>query len=739
MKHLKNLILVVATAIILILITATIVESSKGTAFVRQHIYTSAWFVVLWAALAVVAAVYIVLRKNKSNVSTSVLLVHASFLVILLGAFTSWNMAESGTIHLRQNETTSTMKDEEGKTKELGFEVSLKNFNVVNYPGTDAPMDYVTTLTANTQEIKVSMNNIGSFNGYRFIQSGYDSDMQGTTLGVYHDPWGIGITYTGYALLFISLIATMASKKTRMRHLYRKALSLQGAKAWAVTALLAVSSFATSANAQEMVKIDGDIADDFGKICVLYNSRITPINTVATSFVTKLCGKPTWDGLSSNQVFAGWIFDVPYWETVKMIEIKEKKAQELLGINGKWASFDDFWDSYNNYKLDAPLKKAYKDGDTKLQKQLRDADEKFNIIRMLYGGEMLKMFPYAGKQGHMQWFAPGQPLGNLKLDEKELVFIKKSMDYLAESIITGDKARAEEIAKKIYSYQHVRGKAVVPTKFRIYTETFYNKTNAQRLPVMLYLTLSLVLAIVSTLSLNNGKQKKTRLVSSVLTWVMLIHTTLLLALRWFVSGHLPMSNGYETMQFMAWATLIVTLVMQKRFLPVKQFGPLLSSFALLVAMITDGNPQITQLMPVLQSPLLSVHVMVIMFSYALFGLTALIGLQGLIAHHRKQEEKEQQLAALSQFLLYPAVALIAIGIFIGAIWANVSWGRYWSWDSKETWALVTMLIYSAPLHADIKWLRKAQHMHIYMLLAFLSVLMTYFGVNYFLSGMHSYA
>ena len=741
MKHLKNLILVVATAIILILITATIVESSKGTAFVRQHIYTSAWFVVLWAALAVVAAVYIVLRKhkNKSNVCTSVLLVHASFMVILLGAFTSWTMAESGTIHLRQNETTSTMKDEEGKTKELGFEVSLKNFNVVNYPGTDAPMDYVTMLTANTQEIKVSMNNIGSFNGYRFIQSGYDSDMQGTTLGVYHDPWGIGITYTGYALLFISLIATMVSKKTRMRHLYRKALSLQGAKAWAVTALLAVSSFATSANAQEMVKIDGDIADDFGKICVLYNSRITPINTVATSFVTKLCGKPTWDGLSSNQVFAGWIFDVPYWETVKMIEIKEKKAQELLGINGKWASFDDFWDSYNNYKLDAPLKKAYKDGDTKLQKQLRDADEKFNIIRMLYGGEMLKMFPYAGKQGHMQWFAPGQPLGNLKLDEKELVFIKKSMDYLAESIITGDKARAEEIAKKIYSYQHVRGKAVVPTKFRIYTETFYNKTNAQRLPVMLYLTLSLLLAIVSTLSLNNGKQKKTRLVSSVLTWVMLLHTTLLLALRWFVSGHLPMSNGYETMQFMAWATLIVTLVMQKRFLPVKQFGPLLSSFALLVAMITDGNPQITQLMPVLQSPLLSVHVMVIMFSYALFGLTALIGLQGLIAHHRKQEEKEQQLAALSQFLLYPAVALIAIGIFIGAIWANVSWGRYWSWDSKETWALITMLIYSVPLHADIKWLRNAQHMHIYMLLAFLSVLMTYFGVNYFLSGMHSYA
>ena len=220
---------------------------------------------------------------------------------------------------------------------------------------------------------------------------------------------------------------------------------------------------------------------------------------------------------------------------------------------------------------------------------------------------------------------------------------------------------------------------------------------------------------------------------------MLVHTTLLLALRWYVSSHLPMSNGYETMQFMAWATLIVTLLMQKRFLPIRQFGPLLSSFALLVAMITDGNPQITQLMPVLQSPLLSVHVMVIMFSYALFGLMALIAIQGIAAHYRRETEQESRLAALSLFLLYPAVALIAIGIFIGAVWANVSWGRYWSWDSKETWALITMLIYSAPLHSDLKWLRRPLHIHIYMLLAFLSVLMTYFGVNYFLSGMHSYA
>lgn len=200
-----------------------------------------------------------------------------------------------------------------------------------------------------------------------------------------------------------------------------------------------------------------------------------------------------------------------------------------------------------------------------------------------------------------------------------------------------------------------------------------------------------------------------------------------------------MANGFETMQFMAWATLIVTIIMQKRFEPIRQLGPLLAAFALLVAMITDANPQITQLMPVLQSPLLSVHVMVIMFAYALFGLMALIAIEGITAHCQGDSRQTAQLAALSQLLLYPAVALIAIGIFIGAVWANVSWGRYWSWDAKETWALITMLIYSAPLHSDLKWIGKPLHLHIYMLLAFLSVLMTYFGVNYFLSGMHSYA
>ena len=736
MKHLKRLILIVAAAIIVVLTTATIVESSKGTPFVREHIYSALWFVVLWAALAVAATVYIVLRRLYRK--PLVFLVHISFLVILLGAFVSWNLSESGSIHLRHGEATGVMKSAAGESMDLGFRVTLSDFSVVNYPGTDAPMDYITTLAADGQTIRVSRNHIGDYQGYRFMQSGYDSDMQGTTLAVYHDPVGIGITYTGYAMLLVALIAMMFSRHTRLRRLYHEALALPGTKALVALLLMTAPALATTAGAQERVKIDSHVADELGRVCVLYNSRITPINTVASNFVTELCGKPSWDGLSATEVFAGWMFDVPYWETAKMIEIKDPKAQQLLGIEGRWASFADFWDTYNHYKLDAPLKTAYRNGDSRLQKQLRDADEKFNIVRMLYSGEMLKMFPYTDRKGSMEWFAPGEPLGNIALKGEELVFVRKSMDYLAESILTGDNARATEIVKKIYSYQHVRAKTVIPSRLRISMEIVYNRINALHFPVKLYLTLSLLLAIASTIRRWN-QSSRLKVAGKVLTWVMLANATLLLALRWYVSGHLPMANGFETMQFMAWATLIVTIIMQKRFEPIRQLGPLLAAFALLVAMITDANPQITQLMPVLQSPLLSVHVMVIMFAYALFGLMALIAIEGITAHCQGDSRQTAQLAALSQLLLYPAVALIAIGIFIGAVWANVSWGRYWSWDAKETWALITMLIYSAPLHSDLKWIGKPLHLHIYMLLAFLSVLMTYFGVNYFLIGMHSYA
>lgn len=735
MKNIKYLILTVAVIITLVLMTATMIETTQGTTFVKDNIYSSVWFVVLWALLAFVGSIYLMGKKLYKRLP--VFLLHLAFLVILLGALVSWLTAESGELHIRKGETTSLLQLKDGKKKNLGFPVKLNHFNIVYYPGTDAPMDYVSQVTVGDTQMDVSMNNIGKYEGYRFTQAGYDSDMQGTRFGVSHDPWGIGITYTGYALLFVSLLLMLFSKRTRMRGYYRKAMN--GA-AQVVFLIFCLSAATQTASAQERIQMDKHLADEFSKICVLYNSRICPINTVATNFVTKLSGKPSWDGLSANEIFMGWVFDVMDWEEAKMIEVKDKDMQHLLGLQDKWACFNDFINEYNEYKLEKPLQEASQQGDQTKLKKLREVDEKFNVIRMLYGGELLRMFPYTDKQGKMTWLAPGEKNVHGNLPEKEWYFVRKSMDYLAESIISGNKERAATLIGKIYDYQHVRGAQVIPSTAAVHAELTYNAINARWWIVIVYLTFALLIVVCSNVAKQTVQNKKNeRIVAYVLMGIMLLHTTLLLALRWWISGHLPMSNGFETMLFMSWAVLLITLFTQRRFPIIGKFGLLLAAFALLVAMITDRNPQITPLMPVLQSPLLSVHVMVIMFSYALLGLMALIGIQGLVAHHQASYEKEESLAALSRFLLYPAVALLAIGIFVGAIWANVSWGTYWSWDAKEVWALITMLIYSAPLHEDLKWLRKSHHLHLYMVLAFLSVLMTYFGVNYFLGGMHSYA
>ena len=736
MKYLKNVIISVATLIILVMVVATFLESDKGSAFVADYVYGTWWFVVLWAILAATSITYIIRRRLYRNIA--VFMLHLSFVVILAGAFTSWLTSKSGTLHLRKGEAATNFVLADSTKENLGFPVLLKDFEITYYPGTDAPMDYSSVVSAGQEEIRISMNHIGQYNGYRFTQAGYDSDMEGSSLGVLYDPYGIAVTYIGYVLLLLSVVLVLISKRTRMRSFYKQALYVSGAKK-ALALLLLFAPLAGYADDSQMPVIDKHLANEFGKVCVLYNSRICPINTVAISFVTKLSGKPTWQGYSANEIFMGWAFNAVQWEHAKMIRVKDKEAQRVLGIDGEWASVSDFWDEYNEYKLQRPLDEAAKNGDVQMQKHLRDADEKFNVVRMFYNGEMLHVFPCTDNGGKTVWFAPGEKILNVRLPEKEMFFVRKSMDYLAESIIFNNSDRAALLIQKIADYQRVKAHDVIPSKAAVTAELANNVLMTLRWPVMAFLVCALFVVTASTLQLKDKAKRKLKAFSYLVLGLMTAYTTVSLALRWYVSGHLPLSNGYETMLFMSWAVLLLTWALQHKFAILLGFGPLLSAFALLVAMINGGNQQITQLMPVLQSPLLSVHVMVIMFAYSLFAIMALTSIQGIIAHFRHDRQHSDSLAAFSQLLLYPAEFLLTIGIFIGAVWANVSWGRYWGWDSKEVWALITMLVYAAPLHGEIKWMKKPLHIHIYMLFAFMVVLMTYFGVNYFLPGLHSYA
>ena len=642
MKSTKIIIIALYTLIVVCIGFATVIEKYHGTAFVSDYVYGAWWFSALWAMLTVAALAYIMKQRLYKRVA--VMLLHLSFVVILAGALTTHLFARRGVVRLRTDIPEMTFVDKDSKIEHLPFTLTLKEFRIINYPGTDAPLDYQSVIQSGNEEVLVSMNNIGYIDGYRLFQQSYDTDGKGVTLGVSYDPYGIAITYFGYLLLLIGIIATLLSRHTQMRSLYRKAIAVAVFFIGMNTSAVANSSLFTIPSS--LPSVPADIAHCMGTIHVLYNNRICPLNTVATDFTMKLTGSASWKGYSADEVFFSWMIYYMPWE------------EELLTNNPKQ----------------------------------KGAEERQAIVEMFYNGQFTKIFPYPLTS--ITWYSPGGQVLPREIPVKEQFFIKQSMDFLTEAIVTGQHDRAIEIIAKIKLFQRDMIGDVLPSESKTQAELFYNKLRSIKFPVLI---------------------------------------TAQLGLRWWLSGHIPLSNGYETMLFMAWVLLVLTIVLFRKFRFILWIGPLAALCCLLVAMMTGSGSEITPLMPVLQSPLLSIHVMTVMCAYALFALQMLLGVYAIFVLN-------ERVTALSQLLLYPAVFLLTIGIFLGAVWANVSWGNYWSWDPKESWALITMMIYAIPLHkASIGLFRNPRFYHIYMVCAFFAVLITYFGVNYLLGGMHSYA
>ena len=732
MKTLMNLhskliisILSLYTLLVVCMGIATIIEKVWGTDCASRLVYGSWWFILLWAATAVLSVVCLFRRKTHRR--PAVLLIHLSFIVMLTGALVTHLWATEGTLHLRQGEAATAFTDGQGGRQEMPFSLQLKRFDIVNYPGTDAVMDYQAYLSVeedgHTREMDISMNRIGKHAGYRFYQSSYDSDGRGTVLLVAHDPYGIALTYTGYLLLFIGLTALFVSRRTHIRNLYRMATR--------ATMLLFFLTGGTSAGLA--ADIDKGIADEMGRVAVLYQGRICPLNTAATDFVTKLCGKSSWQGYSANEIFWGWTIFYTEWEQQKIIRVKNKEVQRLLGIEGQWACVRDFYTSQHDYKL------KDKAEDERLaetvRKAIRETDEKIQVITMFYNSEMLRLFPLAD-QGGLTWHKPGSTDLPPNVGEAEFQFIHHAMDHLVKHLLDRDAVGARTIIAKIRLYQQEKAGDLLPSPMRLRAETWYNSLQSATWVCLLLLSLSLLFC---WLSFAGQPWRRLQGLHTLYVWLTAAYLSLLLLLRWWVSGHVPMSNGYETMLFMAWVAMVVTLAVMRRIRVMKAFGPVVASCCLLVAMMASGSPRMTPLMPVLQSPLLAIHVALVMMAYTLLTIMALLSLRCLLPFRLPTSEL-LRLTALSRLLLYPAVSLLASGIFIGAVWANISWGNYWSWDPKETWALITLMICAIPLHLPPPGSGSHhQGYHLFVLVAFLSVLMTYFGVNYYLAGLHSYA
>lgn len=752
MKHnisfyLKYLTAFLWIIVLCVLIAATLIEKNNGTEYVQKEIYSSATFVGVWGIFALVSCIYMLRRKLYARPITFML--HVSFIVILAGAFLTWGWAERGTMRLAPNQTLDQFTDKEGNDYSLPFEVTLESFNLEYYRGTSMPMDFISKVqiqengVATHRKGTISMNHILSYRGYRFYQSGYDEEH--SVLTVTHDPWGIGVTYTGYALLFLTSLAFFFSKRSRFHSLLQRV----SAGRLALLAVLFMSGLhihaEKSTQNQPMPKVlPTEVAAHFCDLYIYYNDRICPMQTFARDFTLKLCGKDSYHGLTAEQVLTGWIFYYDSWKEEPIFKIKSSAARKLMQMDQKFGTLQNFFDKYNQLCLDESLQQIRQGEEVPDARGLQEANEKFVIVSQIATGAAIKIFPYRTKdQKGLIWFAQVDHLPK-DLSHGEWVFMRKVLDYVNEKVLMEQWSEVNELVDKIKTYQEKNGGELLPEPAKFKAEKTYNRLEYSTPAVIVIIVLGILyyLCKLYTLLRQRKPQRQMSIACDVLTAGLWIYLTVIMGLRAYVSGHLPLSNGYETMQLLAWCTLLFTFVFRNKYGMVRPFGLLITGFALLVSILSFSNPQITSLMPVLASPLLSIHVMVIMIAYALLAFIMLNGLTalGVYRFQGKDYANLQTIHDISELLLYPAIFLLGIGIFIGAIWANVSWGRYWGWDPKETWALITFLIYALALHKDsFTWFKKPMFFHLFCVIAFLSVLITYFGVNYLLGGMHSYA
>lgn len=663
----------VSFIILSLIALALAVISCTGNA---ESAYTSLPMILAWGAVVCTATYQIVKRKLYRR--PAVFLLHCAFAVILVGALLTHLFGTTETLRLRVGDKTS-----------IGpMTVELKAFDIKYYPGTQAPSDFVSSLLVDGKEATVAINKVYTAGGYRLFQTAYDSDGMGTILTVSHDAIGTAVSYTGYALLMLAMLWCMGVK---LSHRSQCAMLLM--------------AMAVSASAMPRT-VPKETADEFGKLLVYTNGRVAPLSTLARNFTVKLTGSSDYRGLTPEQVMTGWIFYYDSWRNEPCIKISDSATRKLLGIEGKYAALPDYFSPTGDYLVS--------------EAGHADANEKFGLASSAATGSLWTIFPLA-TDGGMRWLSPADQVPD-SLPTDTWHFISHSFNYLSELASKSDWETLNETVRKIGIYQYnATENIVLPSQRQLHAEKLFVSLSPMLWPAIVLILGGLALFIFFCSPLARC------LCAAGMLW-----TLFLIALNWTAQGRVPMSNGYETMQCMAFAACTGGLCMPRRFSAAIPLCTLVGGMAMLVAMMGTRTPQVTQVVPVLRSPLLSIHVLTVMLAYTGLAIMALCGIAWLCG--------KRDLLPLSRLMLEPSVFLLTAGIFIGAIWANQSWGRYWGWDPKEVWALITMLVYSLPLHKSTLPCFKSDRCYaIFTVAAFLTVLMTYFGVNFILGGLHGYA
>ena len=662
--------------------------------------------------------------------------------------------------------------------KTLPFQIKLRDFKLKKYPGSTMPKSYESEVTVITPQksfdTRIYMNHPLEYKGYRFYQSSYTITPQyeQTQLSVNHDFWGTWITYIGYGLLYFGLIMIFFVKGTRfskLRELIKK--TRENREKLAVLFFLAAFSF----YAQENKPIETDSiviktvapkekAQKFGELVIQdYGGRMKPVNTYASELLRKLSKHDTYtlkDGrvLTADQVLTGMISYPEGWWYVPVIYLErgDEKVRDIIGVpkDTKYARLVDFFDkNTGDYKLQKYLEEAQKKRiKGKFDKDIINISGRVNLLFNTLNTENLRLFPLPDDKEH-KWYS-WRDIAQFRFNEADKNFAVNAVPLWAKEIFkakeTGDYALADDILEGIGKYQHKFGKEVYPDENKIKWEIFYNKYDAFRNLFWQFMLISLFVFVFAIIEIFAGKKKWIKYINRFLYAIAVILTLKMLfflGLRAYLSGHAPWSNAYESMIYVAFATILAGLILGRKSALTLASTLFIGSMMLMIAHWNWMDPQIENLNPVLDSYWLNIHVAIIVASYGPFAVGMILGLMSLLLmaltnekNKKRMESYIKELSYITEMSLIVGLVMLTIGNFLGGQWANESWGRYWGWDPKETWALISIVVYALVLHARlVPGLRGLFTFNLLAVIAFASILMTYFGVNFYLAGLHSYA
>ncbi|MBX1026441.1 cytochrome c biogenesis protein CcsA [Campylobacter jejuni] len=654
--------------------------------------------------------------------------------------------------------------------EQLPFDIYLRDFVLDRYPGSMSPASYASEITVKNNnenfDYRIFMNNVLDYDGYRFYQSSYDQDEKGTVLSVNKDRGKIP-TYIGYFLLCLGMFMNFLNPHSRFRTLARliNKDTLKHASVIIFILLLSFGSEKTFAQDLNLTLpvVNTNHAKALATLIVQKSAdgRMVPFDTLSREILEKIHQSDSYKGQNSNAVMLSMLVDVDKWQMEPFILMPQNQAvrdaiANILEIpSTKYISYKDFFDENNRYKLQKYVENANRKNPNArgvFDKEIIKLDERANVVNLVFSGELFKFIPVQNNPNNV-WLAPFSAVTTLKGDEGHIVLalIQNYFSAVENAFKDGNWTRADEGLKFIKEYQEKIGYKVMPSKTKVEMEIFSNKAEifVKLAPVYLIAGFLLLILVFSKMVVPNLKISFIFKVVYVLNVLAFVIHTVGLGLRAYLSGHAPWSNGYESMVYIAWALSLSGIFFSRKSPIALSLTSILSGVVLMVAHLSEMNPQITNLVPVLNSYWLSIHVSVITASYGFLGLCALLGIFTLFLMCFLKKDGKYNLNILrniteatriNEMAMIFGLCLLTVGNFLGAIWANESWGRYWSWDSKETWALVSILVYAAILH--LRMIPKYCNQFVFALwsmFAYWVIIMTYFGVNYFLTGLHSYA